>query len=555
MHQPQYRNLANGEYLLPWSYLHAIKDYADMVGILEEIPEARAVVNFSPIMLEQIADYDAQIEAFFVHGTALRDLLLATLAGADLSAGREHYSAIVRACLRVNEEQLINRFPHYRRLADLARFMGETDSLHYLSEQYLADILVWYHLAWMGETVRQHDERIKQLIDKAQGYTLQDRLLLLSVIGELIGGVLGRYRALVERRRIEVSMTPDTHPILPLLIDFDCARDAMPDVQLPLAPRYPGGLERARRHINDGKAAFQHYFGHTPRGCWPSEGGVSRAAVQLLAESGFAWCASGEKVLHNSRTHTGTLQDAAHTEWLYRPYQVDGARIACFFRDDGLSDLIGFTYAKWHSDDAVNNFIHHLENIADACAKQPDAIVSIIMDGENAWEYYPNNAYYFLTALYKKLTTHKRLNLTTFSSYLEKCAPNHPPAPLADMVAGSWVYGTFSTWIGDPAKNRGWDLLCEAKQAFDAALKSGRLHGEQLAAAERQLAVCEGSDWFWWFGDYNPAETVSDFEKLYRLHLSNLYRLVGVQPPADLFTVISAGGGAPPHSGTMRPSQ
>lgn len=555
MHQPQYRDLITGSYALPWTYLHAIKDYVDMAAILEAIPKARAVVNFSPVMLEQLVDYTGQIQDYLTHQKPLRDGLLAALADTPQSLGTQEYAALVHACLRVNKERLINRFPPYLRLADLAtRFSQEPEMMFYLSEQFLADILVWYHLAWIGETVRG-DQRIKQLTGKGQGFNRDDRRLLVEVIGELVGSVIKRYRALSDSGQVELSMTPSAHPILPLLISLDCAHDAMPGADLPLLSCYPGGEERARWHIREGKHMFKQYFGVEPQGCWPSEGGISADALKLLGESDFRWAASGEKVLHNSLIKSNQMDGVAHTQWLYQPYQVKGSDIECFFRDDGLSDLIGFTYSTWHGDDAVNNLVHHLENIAGACADKANHVVSIILDGENAWEYYPDNAFHFLTSLYKKLSDHKGLELTTFGDYLTKTQTSRPPAVLKEMVAGSWVYGTFSTWVGDPAKNRGWDMLCDAKRAFDTAVSAG-LQGEQLHAAETQLAVCEGSDWFWWFGDYNPTEIVSDFEKLFRLHLSNLYRLIGQPVPDYLSLVLSRGSEGPSlHTGTMRPSQ
>ncbi len=557
MHQPQYRDLLSGTYALPWTYLHAIKDYVDMAAIMEAIPEARAVVNFSPVMLEQLVDYTAQINGFLTRQQPLRDPLLAALAATPPALGTEEYAALVHACLRVNKERLVNRFPPYRRLAALAaRFSPEPETMVYLSEQFLADLLVWYHLAWMGETVRLQDTRVQQLIAKGQGYTPDDRRLLIEIIGELIASVIPRYRALCVAGQIELSMTPHTHPILPLLVSLDCAHDAMPYADLPLLPCYPGGVERARWHIREGKRMFQHYFGIEPLGCWPSEGGVSAAALKLLGEDGFRWAASGEKVLHNSLMQGGQMDGLAQAQWLYQPYKVAGTDIECFFRDDGLSDLIGFTYSNWHSDDAVNNLVHHLENIGGACTDKANHVVSIILDGENAWEYYPDNAYHFLTTLYKRLSSHKGLELTTFSAYLDKAEHSRTVTALKQMVAGSWVYGTFSTWVGDPAKNRGWDMLCDAKRVFDTVVDSGRLQDNELRAATEQLAVCEGSDWFWWFGDYNPTEIVSDFEKLFRLHLSNLYRLLGQQAPAYLSLVMSHGSDiSSAHSGTMRPSQ
>ena len=77
MHQPDYRGPDHGDYQLPWVYLHAIKDYSDMAAHLEANPDARAVVNFAPVLLEQLADYDAQIRSFLEDGHQIRDPLLA----------------------------------------------------------------------------------------------------------------------------------------------------------------------------------------------------------------------------------------------------------------------------------------------------------------------------------------------------------------------------------------------------------------------------------------------------------------------------------------------
>jgi alpha-amylase/alpha-mannosidase (GH57 family) len=557
MHQPHYQDRLTGEYRLPWTYLHAIKDYVDMAAHLESVPKARAVVNFTPTLLEQIADYAAQVKGALSHGGTIHDPMLAALelplTPNDADARIHLIKGCVRSCLRLNRQRLVDRFPAYQHLADLASWLADKpEAMFYVNQQFVMDMVVWYHLAWLGETVRLQDARIMRLIQKGNGFSLQDRRELLEVVAELLGGIIARYRALGESGQVELSITPYGHPILPLLLDLNTAREAMPDVRLPRVTHYPGGMERARWHIKQGLEVFEHYLGLTPKGCWPAEGGIGAAALKLLDEFGFKWAASGQGVLRNSQARLASEKvKMGCGAGLYRPYRVDGMKVACFFRDDGLSDLIGFTYANWKAEDAINDFIHHLENIAAACQNDRGSVVSVILDGENAWEYYPENGYPFLSGLYQRLVEHPEIELSTFSACLEG---RTEPGKLADVVAGSWVYGTFSTWIGDPQKNRGWELLIEAKDTFDTVVASGRLTAEQLAAAERQLAICEGSDWFWWFGDYNPEATVSDFDRLFRLHLSSLYQILGEPPPEYLAEVIARGGGRPLHGGTMRAS-
>lgn len=549
MHQPEYRDLRNGEYHLPWTYLHTIKDYVEMVAHLENNEQARAVVNFAPVLLEQIDDYAQQLEGYLNHGRALRDPLLSALAEPVISLDNENRVHIIKACLRANKQRLVDRFPVFKTLAQMAEdALERQDVLVYYSEHFFADLLVWYHLAWTAETVRKTDSRIKELMKKAQHFSVHDRHLLVEVISELIGSVIERYRKLAEAGRIELSMTPYAHPIVPLLLDINSARQALPEVELPLANKYPGGQERSRWQLEKGIAVFKHYFGFGPKGCWPSEGSISAATIELMSEMGIRWLASGETVLRNSLKKSSVTPD----QCIHQAYQYGSAKTACFFRDDGLSDSIGFKYSDWHADDAVANLVHNLEAIAGSCVDKPGAIVSIILDGENAWEYYPENGYYFITALYEQLSQHEKFELTTYSKYLDGCDERKL---LSEITAGSWVYGTFSTWIGEKDKNRAWDMLVDAKNVYDRVVSEGRLTGEKLRVAEMQLATCESSDWFWWFGEHNAAESVAAFDEQYRLHLSNLYQLLNVEPPEYLASAFSFGSGSPAMGGVMLPGQ
>lgn len=544
MHQPEYRDMYSGEFKLPWTYLHVIKDYVDMVAHLEAQPEAKAVVNFAPILLEQIEDYSNQLNGYLHDRITIKDPLLAALVEPSIPADAEKRLKLLKDCQKANRDRQINRYPAFKKLIDMVDWInGHQDAINYVNGQFISDILVWYHLIWMGETVKLSDTRVSRLIEKGRNYTLHDRIEIIEIISDLLSKVLHRYNSLARKGRIELSVTPYAHPIMPLMLDITSARQAMPDVSLPMINAYPGGEERVIWHLHKGVATFKHFFGFSPQGCWPSEGSISEETLKILSDFGFKWTASGGNVLRNS-LHSAQLEQNFN---VHQAFQLESTDISCFFRDDGLSDLIGFEYSKWHADDAVADLIKHLENIADLVT--PPALVSIIMDGENAWEYYPDNGYFFLSALYSRLSHHPRLNMTTFSEFLAMTSEKYI---LPKLVAGSWVYGTFSTWIGDADKNYGWDMLAQVKAVFDKAVAEGKLTEQALLAAESQLAICEGSDWFWWFGDYNPGEAVSDFEKQYRLNLSNLYRLLGEEPPAYLALSFTQGSGTPIMGGAMR---
>jgi alpha-amylase/alpha-mannosidase (GH57 family) len=360
MHQPEYRDLQTGKFKLPWTYLHVIKDYVDMVAHLEAIPEAKAVVNFSPILLEQIEEYAIQVNGYLQNKHSLSDPLLAAMIASNAPEDRENQWKLIKDCLRANREKQINRYPAFKKLVEMAEWLEQHyDSFAYINTQYLNDILVWYHLSWMGETVKLTDCRIKHLIEKSSGYSLGDREEILQVIAELLENVIHRYKTLAIKGQIELSVTPYAHPIIPLLLDFNSTHEAMPDAPLPEMVTYPGGHDRVKWHLEKGVQTFKRFFGAKPKGCWPSEGSISNQTLNLLSDYGFDWTASGGSVLHNSLK----LSEIKESSGIHHPYKLNNTNIACFFRDDGLSDLIGFEYSKWHADDAVSDFIQHLENI------------------------------------------------------------------------------------------------------------------------------------------------------------------------------------------------
>jgi len=549
MHQPSYYDKKIGRFLFPWVYLHCIKDYSDMAAHLEAHPDARAVVNFAPVLLEQIETYLVDIARWRQGSGKISDPLLAALVSEKLpKAGSPQFLELMEQCLRANPERIIKRFPTYARLAELARLYHARPYLQlYIDTAFLADLLVWHHLGWMGEFLRKKNDCIKTLEAKAQSFSMEDRRALLDVIFETLAAIGPRYRHLARTGQVELSASPHTHPILPLMLDFASARDAMPDIPLPEHPAYPGGDLRVRWQLQKAREVFKRFFDVEPEGCWASEGGLSQQTLAFLQQQGFTWTASGDSVIHHS-LQRAKQEKKAH---IHQPFTFGDTDLPVYFRDDGLSDLIGFTYADWHAEDAVGDLISHMETIVSRSSVTESPVISIIMDGENAWEYYPNNGYYFLDELYSRLTAHPQLFLSTYRDLNAKrqSAPLHLPS----LVAGSWIYGTFSTWIGDADKNRAWDLLCEAKLHYDHAMDSDGITAEQKEAARLQLAVCEGSDWFWWFGDYNPAKVVSEFDHLYRQHLLALYDLIQHPAPAGVFQQLSQGSGTPTKGGTMRP--
>ena len=534
MHQPDYRDHRQGEFVLPWVYLHAIKDYSDMAAHLERHTYIHAVVNFVPVLLDQIEDYVTQFDC-----GVFRDPLLRLLAAEDLDhVSPAERDLLLQTCFSSNHTTMLAPFPCYQRLHDLYLSLthGDKTGLNYLSGAYFADLITWYHLAWTGETERRRQPMLAELMSKGDGYTLSDRQALLALIGGILRNIIPRYRALAESGRIELSSTPQTHPLAPLLLDFNSARESQPDAPLPLASAYPGGRSRVAAQIDAARDSHTRRFGASPVGMWPAEGAVSATFVQQLAAHGCRWIASGEGVLKASLNHAKINDSRAAC----KPWRLENAPgLTLFFRDERLSDLIGFEYSKWHGQDAAQHLVAELEAIQAATPAAEKAVVSIIMDGENAWEHFPYNGHYFLEDLYTRLEDHPGIRTTTYAELLGRADPP-TTAVLPLLTAGSWVFGSMSTWIGDKDKNRAWDLLCAAKQSYDRVMGSERLSSAERDAATAQLANCESSDWFWWFGDYNPAAAVASFDRLFRRNLANLYLLLQLSPPSQLEVPISS---------------
>lgn len=555
MHQPDYRDYVTKEFVLPWVYLHAIKDYTDMAYHLEMHPQTKAVINFVPILLDQLEDFTEQFSLEQIRCPLLR--LLATPELEHISMQDRLY--IFDSCFLSNHKTMLEPYPAYKRLHELYNILNQRGEreLIYFSGQYLADLLVWYHLAWMGESVRRNNEFVMQLMAKSEGFTHADRLQLFNLIGELIQSLIPRYRKLAESGQIELSTTPHYHPLAPLMIDFSSARDSQPDVTLPAYNNYPGGRGRVAFHLSSAITSHTQRFNEKPSGIWPAEGAISTALLKILTEQNCHWSASGEAVLVNSlRSAYPDAPLPERNSYLYHPYRIAGEteQIACFFRDDQLSDLIGFEYSKWFGRDAAENFIQSIERIYHSTPAEQSPVVSVILDGENAWESYPYNGFYFLDDLYGLLDNHPFIRTTTYHDYLARAENMDNTMTLPTLASGSWVYGTFSTWIGDKDKNCAWDMLCTAKHSFDLVMQSDRLTDEEKIQVSRQLASCESSDWFWWFGDYNSAHSVASFDQLFRKNLMNLYHLLKLPVPASVLAPISKGNEQTEDSGTMRRS-
>ncbi|MFO0750437.1 MAG: glycoside hydrolase family 57 protein [Myxococcota bacterium] len=495
MHQPSYRNPVTGEVLLPWVRLHGVKDYTDMLAATRAVPAARVTVNWVPGLLDQCdalvsADYAGR-ERFW----RLSEKPASELSPAEVAFLRQHFFSL-------SHENMLEPYPRYRELRDKVRAgvplaLGE-----------LRDLQVWFNLAWTGVTVRA-DPAIQRLVQKARDFEESDKPALFEAQRQAVLQLAARWRAAQDDGQVELTASPYYHPILPLLVDSDLARAADPTSPLPATRfRWRGDAEV---QVARALASHERRFGQKARGMWPSEGSVAASVLGIMRQSGVDWIVTDESIL------AATLRGAAVAAGSpvrapmrgndkYRPWVLDGVKV--FFRDHGLSDKIGFVYATWPADRAWADMQQSLLAIRKGLDEEEgDAVVVIALDGENCWEHYPGGITQFLPGLYRTIAGTPGLRLSTLSEAAQAVTPR----PLPGLAPGSWIDGTFRTWLGDPVKNRAWELLTAARAAVQNPL--GKLLAAEPGLAELLLRA-EASDWWWWFGEPSSAFDM-DFDALF----------------------------------------
>jgi alpha-amylase/alpha-mannosidase (GH57 family) len=529
MHQPLYKDRLTGRYLMPWVRLHAIKDYLDMVEILRQYPKIRQTFNLVPSLLEQLVDYGH-------HGAIDRALEL-TLKPIDRMAPDDK-AYLLERFFDLNWENQLRPYPRYLELAnqrnELMAHMSAVEAAARFSDQDLLDLTVWFNLAWFDPMWLSRDAELHALLGKGRGFTQGDRELLIAKQRELIRAIIPTYTQMQAEGRIELTTTPFYHPILPLLVDTQSARVARPELPLP-SQRYQHP-EDARAQVRKGLDYFEENFGYRPSGMWPSEESVSPAVVELVADQGVSWIVSDEGVLAHSlgaklvRDGEGRLQDPAT---LYQPYwaESNGKRVAMVFRDIVLSDLIGFSYSRMSPQDAARDLHGRLKAIHSRLPQDDAHLVTIALDGENCWEYYTRDGADFLQAFYELVSNDAELSMVTVGEYLRD---HEPRRTLHQLHSGSWIYSDFTTWIGDPTKNRAWDYLYQARQVL-----ADHPEHPRFAEAQEEIYIAEGSDWFWWFGEGHNSGQDDLFDWQFRLHLQNVYQLLGQPVPEELLEPVA----------------
>lgn len=537
-HQPLYYKNASGVYTRPWVRVHATKDYYDMAAMLEKYPDIHVTFNLTPVLIRQLDD--------FASGARDAYEVAAEVPAEKLAAADKIF--ILQRFFDTNWGRVIAGFPRYKELLD--KRGGTTaeaiqSALRSFTVQDFRDLQVWFNLAWFDPDFLAQ-EPLASLVRKGRGFDERDKTILFDAARVIIRKIIPEHRKLQDAGQIEVITTPYAHPILPLIYNSDLAAGSDPTAQMPARYSFP---QDAIAQLAKSVEVYESHYGRKPHGLWPAEGAVAQDIVKLVADAGYRWMASGEQVLAKSLGTPGFTRDArdvvAEADELYRPYYVQfraGPRVAVTFRDNRISDLVAFEYSGTPGEEAAQDFMDRLQAIRDRLraqgAKGPH-LVSVILDGENAWENYPNDGKDFLNALYRKLSASTAVRTITPSGYL-KLFPDQ--RRLDSLWAGCWFSPDFATWIGEPEETAAWNYLGKTRNALAQYdfYKKKKTSPQRLARALEAMYLAEGSDWFWWFGNDQDSGNDEYFDEAFRALLGQVYAALALPAPDFLKVPVMA---------------
>jgi alpha-amylase/alpha-mannosidase (GH57 family) len=535
-HQPLYYKDAEGNYSRPWVRVHATKDYLDMVETVAKYEGVHVTFNLTPSLIRQLDDFSEN---------GVKDVywILAEKPASNLTDADKLF--ILQRFFDANWDHIIRVHPRYSELLDKRAGTDEaaiTKAIDTFSEQDFRDLQVWFNLAWVDPDYLAV-EPLKSLVEKERNFSEEDKVILFDEILKLVQKVISTHADLQKKGVIEVTTTPYAHPILPLIYDTDLALVGNPGAEMPEHFSYPNDAEY---HLAKSVEMYESHFGKDVRGLWPGEGSVAQDIVGLVANAGYKWMQTGEPVLAKSLsidTFTRDSQELVQqADDLYRPYYVTddkGNQVGIFFRDWTLSDKIGFTYSGMSGEAAADDLIGRLEAIQSKFIAEGTAgshVVTLVIDGENAWENYDNDGKLFLNSLYQKFAESTVLKTVTPSEYL-KMFPEQ--RKIDDLFPGAWFSANYDTWIGESEEALAWNYLGEVRTFLaDYENNTQNIDQDALKIAKDFMYLAEGSDWFWWYGTDQDSGQDSYFDQGYRELLKSVYTSLGEEPPAFLDVAI-----------------
>jgi len=483
-----------GKINTPILLFRTLFNYYPMAVLAENFPLVKLNFNITPVLLKQIEG---------VSSGKYEDRFMSLLREKEGDA-RE-----VLMIARELPSFILKRHPAVNLLLD------KIENRSY-SEKDISDIKILLHLVCFHPLIV--DDEIEQLFKKGRYFNDDERELLYKKEGKIMNGTINKYKAIMENEQIEISTSPMMHPILPLLYNTDIAKRTKTSLHIPEAIfSYP---QDARRHITEGIETYKNIFGKAPSGMWPSEGSLSDEILELFTEHNLLWTATDEHLL--AETLSRPLVNREHlTIWEYK----NGVSI--FFRDHHISDLIGFAYQKMEEKKSAIQLFERLNHISEG---SPDRIISIILDGENPWDFYPDYGLNFLYTLYERLSDANSIKTITFSEALKS---NIIHNKIDRISPGSWMGVNFDNWIGKEPANKAWMILKQARDAAEERMKSIN-NEEKKKVIMDYIMLAESSDWFWWYSLPVDREIKIRFDIYFRHNIRKIYETAGLEPPEFL---------------------
>ena len=519
MHQPVYQLTPDGDYLMPWVRLHAVKDYLDMVMFVDKFKNLKLNFNLVPVLLDALIDY-GENNLHDIHSrltiTDIKDLTM------------DDKEFIINNFFDANYHSMILPNDEYNRLYQKYQTSDGND-ISVFSEQEYSDLMALFNLAWIDPVYKNSNRDLKKLVKKKKNYTLDDRIKIIDIQREIIKQIIPAYRKFIKEGKIEVTTSPYYHPILPILLDIKSIKksqesDLPENLKMELDAKMQTTLAIER---------IEELLGVRPKGIWPSEQCISPKTMSMFKELGIKWTIADEGILSESinfefaRDFRGHMEDPYH---LLKTYDYKGTNI--IFRDSLLPNLIGFEYPNHSAEGSANDLYDRIKTEQGKLLSSPDEnhLLTIAMDGENCWENYTSDGYEFLNKLYSLIENDPTLETVLISDYIERDTQK----PLNKISSGSWVNRNFKLWIDEPLKNLAWTYLKQVRDDFSDYVKQNP--NSNIEQARRELFICEGSDWFWWYGEPNDSGRDNIFDYLFREHLKNIYRCLEIDAPEYLDT-------------------
>ena len=523
MHQPVYQLTPDGDYLMPWVRLHAVKDYLDMVEILDKFKNLKLNFNLIPVLLDSIIDYAE-------HGVHDLHSRLTITPVSMLTDDAKYF--ILSNFFDANYQTMIMQFEEYKRLYDKMLSYEQIDVNAFTNQEY-SDIMALFNLAWIDPSHRNKYPELKKLYKKGKNYTDEDRVQIIEIHRDIIRQIIPTYKKYLEEGRIELSTTPYYHPILPILLEGGTVKRYMDEM--------PSHLKTAQDAEEQTKLALdrtEEIFGKRPRGIWPSEHALDKASVDMFAKLGVDWTIGDEMILSDSantelvRDFRGHLEDPYSIVKSYNYKSECGKDVKLIFKEAALPGLISFEYPNHNPIAAANDLYDRIKTIQSKILSSPDKkhLITIAMDGENCWENYEDDGLSFLKTFYSLLEEDSSLETVLISDYLDD-EKHHKE--LSKIKSDTWVHRNLKLWINEPLKNLAWSYLKQVREDFSKFVKQNPDY-PHIGYAKRELFICEGSDWFWWYGEPNNSGKDNLFDYIYREHLKNVYLYLGLQYPKYL---------------------